>query len=112
MDFVDGALTLPASWPIDIPAGMPLDEVARIVAAVASALDYAHKQRPASRDVKPANIMMTHVDDDGEVRTLLTDFRDSPQYQRHQRLTTTNMTVGTVAYCAPENFWVKSRRAS
>ena len=26
------------------------------------------------RDVKPANIMLTHLDDDGEQRILLTDF--------------------------------------
>ncbi len=41
------------------PTGMPIDLVARIVTAVASALDYAHKQGLLHRDVKPANIMMT-----------------------------------------------------
>ena len=69
MDFVDGvdAGRLLADR---YPAGMPPDEVAKIVTAVASALDYAHKQVLLHRDVKPANIMLTHVDDDGEQRVL------------------------------------------
>jgi serine/threonine-protein kinase len=47
------------------PAGMPIDEVSRIVTALASALDNAHKQGLLHRDVKPANIMLTHLSDDG-----------------------------------------------
>jgi serine/threonine protein kinase, bacterial len=101
MDFVDGldAARLLADR---YPAGMPVEEVARIVTAVASALDYAHKQGLLHRDVKPANIMMTHLDDDGEQRILLTDFGIARNVNDISGLTTTNMTVGTVAYCAPE----------
>jgi serine/threonine-protein kinase len=50
MDYVDGldaAQLLAESY----PAGMPIDEVAEIVTAVASALDYAHKQGLVHRDV-------------------------------------------------------------
>src|ERR1700739_4864414 len=63
MDYVDGldAARLLASR---YPAGMPVDQVLRIVTAVASALDYAHKQGLLHRDVKPANLMLTHLDDD------------------------------------------------
>jgi serine/threonine protein kinase len=52
MDFVDGidAGRLLADR---YPAGMPADEVARVVTAVASALDYANKQGLLHRDVKP-----------------------------------------------------------
>jgi len=101
MDFVDGldAARLLADR---YPAGMPVEEVARIVTAVASALDYAHKQGLLHRDVKPANIMMTNLDDEGEQRILLTDFGIARNVNDISGLTATNMTVGTVAYCAPE----------
>ena len=101
IDFVDGldAARLLADR---YPAGMPVYEVARIVTAVASALDGAHKQGLLHRDVKPANIMMTHLDDDGEPRILLTDFGIARNVNDISGLTKTNMTVGTVAYCAPE----------
>ncbi|WP_082279558.1 serine/threonine-protein kinase [Mycobacterium colombiense] len=101
MDFVDGldAAQLLADR---YPAGMPVEEVTRIVTAVASALDYAHKQKLLHRDVKPANIMLTHLDDDGEQRILLTDFGIARNVNDISGLTKTNMTVGTVAYSAPE----------
>ena len=101
MDFVDGldaARLLADRYPV----GMPVEEVARIVAAVASALDYAHKQGLLHRDVKPANIMLTHLDDEGEQRVLLTDFGIARNVNDISGLTATNMTVGTVAYAAPE----------
>ena len=101
MDYVDGidAARLLASR---FPAGMPTDQVVRIVTAVASALDYAHKQGLLHRDVKPANIMLTHLDDDDEQRILLADFGIARDVDDISGLTTTNMTVGTVAYSAPE----------
>ena len=101
MDFVDGqdAARLLADR---YPAGMPVDMVLSIITAVASALDYAHRQGLLHRDVKPANIMLTHVDDDGEQRILLTDFGIARSVDDISGLTTTNMTVGTVAYSAPE----------
>jgi serine/threonine protein kinase len=102
MDFVDGldAARLLADR---YPAGMPVDHVVRIVTAMASALDYAHKRGLLHRDVKPANIMLTHLeDDDDEQRILLTDFGIARNVGDISGLTATNMTVGTVAYCAPE----------
>jgi serine/threonine protein kinase len=101
MDYVDGldAAHLLADR---YPDGMPVDEVLGIVTAVAGGLDYAHKQGLLHRDVKPANIMLTHLDDDGEQRILLTDFGIARDINDISGLTTTNMTVGTVAYSAPE----------
>jgi serine/threonine protein kinase len=101
MDFVDGldAARLLADR---YPAGMPVEEVARIVTAVAGALDHAHKQGLLHRDVKPANIMVTHVEDEGEQRILLTDFGIARNVNDISGITQTNMTVGTVAYSAPE----------
>jgi serine/threonine protein kinase, bacterial len=69
---------------------------------VASALDYAHKQGLLHRDVKPANIMLTQRGDDEEQRILLADLGIARNVDDISGLTATNMTVGTVAYSAPE----------
>jgi serine/threonine protein kinase len=84
------------------PAGLPLQEVVKIVTAVGGALDYAHKQGLLHRDVKPANIMLTEPEDDGEQRILLSDFGIARNIGEISGLTATNMTVGTVAYSPPE----------
>jgi serine/threonine-protein kinase len=100
MDFVDG--TDAASLLRDrYPAGMPADEVATIVDAIASALDYAHHHGLLHRDIKPANILLANPED-RERRILLTDFGIARDVNDVSELTKTNMTVGTVAYCAPE----------
>ena len=101
MDFVDGldAARLMADR---YPSGMPQNQVINIITAMASALDYANKQGLLHRDVKPANIMLTHLDDAGEQRILLTDFGIARNVDDISGLTATNMTVGTVAYSAPE----------
>jgi serine/threonine-protein kinase len=46
--------------------------------------------------------MLTHLDDEDEQRILLTDFGIARRVDDISGLTATNMTVGTVAYCAPE----------
>jgi len=100
MDFADGA---DASRLLAdrYPAGMPLEQVVAIITAVASALDYAHRRGMLHRDVKPANIMLTD-DQEGEQRVLLADFGIARNLDDISGLTATNMTVGTVAYAAPE----------
>lgn len=84
------------------PAGMPVEEVSAIATAVARALDYAHKRGLLHRDVKPANIMLADFDDKNERRILLTDFGIARPIDDPNGLTATNVTVGTVAYAAPE----------
>jgi serine/threonine protein kinase len=101
MDFVDG-LDVARLLTDRYPDGMPVEEVTRIITAVASALDYAHKQGLLHRDVKPANVMVTHLDDEGEQRVLLTDFGIARNVDDISGITKTNMTMGTVGYCAPE----------
>ncbi|ASW90802.1 serine/threonine-protein kinase [Mycobacterium marseillense] len=83
------------------PEGMPVDEVCAIVHAVAGALDYAHDRGLLHRDVKPANILLTHPDD-GERRILLADFGVARHLGDVSGITETNVAVGTVAYAAPE----------
>ncbi|WP_156689625.1 serine/threonine-protein kinase [Mycobacterium sp. Marseille-P9652] len=81
--------------------GMPIDEVSAIVQAVAGALDYAHDRGLLHRDVKPANILLTHPED-GERRIVLADFGVARHLGDISGITETNVAVGTVAYAAPE----------
>jgi len=81
--------------------GMPIQEVCAILQAVAGALDYAHDRGLLHRDVKPANILLTHPED-GERRILLADFGVARHLANISGITETNVAVGTVAYAAPE----------
>jgi serine/threonine protein kinase, bacterial len=83
------------------PYGMPPDEVVRIIAGIADALDYAHGRGLLHRDVKPANILLG-VPGTGDERVMLADFGIARWIGQASELTGTNMTVGTVAYAAPE----------
>jgi serine/threonine-protein kinase len=102
MDYVDGtdAHRLLADG---YPEGMPPDDVVRIVTAVADALDYAHDRGLLHRDVKPANILLANPGTANE-RIMLADFGIARRIgdAATTNLTATNMTVGTVAYAAPE----------
>ena len=101
MEYVDG--TDAARLVHDrYPAGMPADEAVEIFTAVAGALDYAHHQGLLHRDVKPANILLSQPDDDGQRRVFLADFGIARELADPSGLTATNLTVGTVAYAAPE----------
>jgi len=86
--------------------GMPQAEVVEIVTAVAGALDYAHSQGLLHRDVKPANILLSDAGPRVR-RILLADFGIARQLGDISGLTGTNMTVGTVAYSAPEQLMGK-----
>lgn len=101
MDFVDGtdaATLLQEHYPV----GMPADQVAAIVTAIASALDYAHEHHNVlHRDVKPANILLAEPED-GDLRILLGDFGIARSIDETSCLTATNMAIGTVPYSAPE----------
>jgi serine/threonine protein kinase, bacterial len=101
MDYVDGS-NAAESLAQRYPAGMPVDRVIAIVSAVASALDYAHRQGLLHRDIKPANIMLTQPDGNHDRRIMLSDFGIARTMGEISGLTSTNSTIGTVAYCAPE----------
>ncbi|MDA2892581.1 APA family fibronectin-binding glycoprotein [Mycolicibacterium sp. BiH015] len=100
MDYIDGtdaARLLGRKY----PAGMPIDLVIHIATGVASALDYAHKKGLLHRDVKPANIIVADLDSE-DPNVYLADFGIARPLDDTSGITTTNMTVGTVAYAAPE----------
>ncbi len=81
--------------------GMSEQDVSAIVTAVAGALDYAHARGLLHRDVKPANILLTHPEEDDR-RILLADFGVARHLADISGITETNVAVGTVAYAAPE----------
>ena len=84
------------------PTGMPPDEVAEITTGVAAALDYAHAHGLLHRDVKPANILLSQPDTDGQRRIYLADFGIARPLDDTAGLTATGFTVGTLAYASPE----------
>jgi serine/threonine protein kinase len=77
-------------------ASMPLEEVQRVFACVASAVDYAHRQGVVHRDLKPANVMLT---DKGDV--VLADFGIARIVGATQ-YTVTGAFTGTPDYMSPE----------
>ena len=100
MDYIDGvdaAQLLRERYPL----GMPEEQVAEIVSAVADALDYAHGRKLLHRDVKPANIL---IDDSNPKRRriLLADFGIARRTDDIAGITATNTTIGSVAYAPPE----------
>src|SRR6476659_8039592 len=106
MDYIDGTDTAQLTQR-RYPAGMPAEIAIPIVAAVASALDYAHKRGLLHRDVKPANIIVADLDT-GDPSVFLADFGIARPLDDTSGITTTNMTVGTVAYAAPEQLMGES----
>ncbi len=75
---------------------VPWVEAVNLLLPVCRALAYAHSQKVIHRDVKPANILISN---EGQVK--LTDFGVA-RLEAARRLTTSNSTVGTPLYTAPE----------
>jgi len=88
---------------------LPLNMVARVLSAIASAIDYAHSKNMIHRDIKPANVLLRSASGPVEtdqplpedVEPILTDFGlvrllDSSVH------TSTGTVSGTPAYMSPE----------
>jgi serine/threonine-protein kinase len=93
MEFLKGKDLTPYVKPETL---LPLDKVLSIIARVADALGYAHKNSVVHRDIKPANIM---CDLDGD-SVKVTDFGIARITDSSK--TKTGMVLGTPSYMSPE----------
>ena len=93
MEFLKGRDLVPYTKPGSL---LPVDQVISIVARVADALGYAHRQNVVHRDVKPANIMYEPDSDTVKV----TDFGIARITDASK--TKTGMVLGTPSYMSPE----------
>ncbi len=93
MEFVDG-LTLREL--LDLRRRLPLDVALCVAWGVVEALRHAHLHGIVHRDVKPANIMVSHT---GQVRLL--DFGVA-RFESQADLTMPGMVVGTTSYMSAE----------
>ncbi len=80
--------------------------VARLGAAAAGALEYAHRHGVLHRDVKPSNLLL-----DREANLWIADF-GLAKHSDSDNLTKTGDVVGTLRYMAPEQFEGKSDHRS
>ena len=95
MPFIDGE-TLRAK--LDRETQLGIDESVKIAAAVADALDYAHRRGVIHRDIKPENILLH----DG--RPMVADFGIALAVSAAagKRMTETGLSLGTPHYMSPE----------
>lgn len=95
MELLKGKDMVPYTKPDNL---LPIDKVVSIIARVADALGYAHKQNIVHRDIKPGNIMYEPESD----VTKVTDFGIARITDSSK--TKTGMVLGTPYYMSPEQF--------
>lgn len=100
MEFVDGEDTAKL---LKSRGKLPLDLATQIIAGAGAALDYAYAEhRITHRDVKPANTLLEFGADEQLKAVKLADFGIAKAADESTSLTSTGITVGTMAYISPE----------
>ncbi|WP_433591586.1 protein kinase domain-containing protein [Nocardia sp. CA-145437] len=84
------------------PQTLPPERAVQIVAEMADALDYAHRNEVLHRDVKPANILLARSTGGKGERVYLTDFGIARLRDDSGHLTQTGTFTATLAYASPE----------
>ena len=84
---------------------LPLPRAAGLIAAVADALDYAHRHGVIHRDIKPSNILL-----DSECRPYLMDFGLAKRESEESPMTQEGQVLGTPDYMSPEQARGESRQ--
>ncbi|MBM7368271.1 serine/threonine-protein kinase [Gordonia hydrophobica] len=103
MEFVEGT---DAGQLVESNGPLPLPLALTLVEGAGSALDHAwRKQQITHRDVKPANLLVTldtSADEPVVEAVKLADFGIAKAAEEATSLTSTGVTVGTMAYISPE----------
>ena len=102
-EFVQGRTLASVLGERDRP--LPFGQAAELVAAVADALDYAHRHGVIHRDIKPSNIML-----DADGRPHLMDFGLAKREAEEISMTQEGQVLGTPAYMSPEQARGESRQ--